>query len=156
LHDGDGPARIDQLFRRAGLANDAPSIGTLVGISPRRGEPSSLSIIGLLLVIGGLIAVAYFMLVFDTSVPVGEYGIDRVNNIGLLRDQQNGIIGGIVAAVVGGVLMFIAHSRGDFPVSAKTAPASDDRKCPHCAETIKADAVICRFCNRDVSQGTAG
>jgi hypothetical protein len=125
-------------------------------MSPRRGEPSALSIIGLLLVIGGLMAVAYFILVFDTSVPVGDYGIDRVNNIGLMRDQQNGIIGGIVAAVVGGVLMLIAHSRGDFPGSAKTAPASDERKCPYCAETIKAEAVVCRFCNRDVSQGAAG
>lgn len=27
---------------------------------------------------------------------------------------------------------------------------SDERTCPWCAETIKAAAVICRFCNRDV------
>lgn len=25
------------------------------------------------------------------------------------------------------------------------------KQCPYCAETIKADAIICRFCNRDVS-----
>ncbi len=34
-----------------------------------------------------------------------------------------------------------------------TPPAtaqSDERTCPWCAETIKAAAVICRFCNRDV------
>lgn len=24
------------------------------------------------------------------------------------------------------------------------------RRCPHCAETIKQDAKICRYCNRDV------
>ena len=24
------------------------------------------------------------------------------------------------------------------------------RKCPHCAETIKADAKVCRFCNREL------
>lgn len=38
------------------------------------------------------------------------------------------------------------------------APAqSDERTCPWCAETIKAAAVICRFCNRDVqSQPNAG
>ena len=26
----------------------------------------------------------------------------------------------------------------------------DSRKCPHCAETIKADARVCRFCNREL------
>lgn len=34
---------------------------------------------------------------------------------------------------------------------------SDERTCPWCAETIKAAAVICRFCNRDVQvQPNAG
>jgi hypothetical protein len=34
---------------------------------------------------------------------------------------------------------------------------SDERTCPWCAETIKAAAIICRFCNRDVQvQSEAG
>ena len=37
------------------------------------------------------------------------------------------------------------------------AAQSDERTCPWCAETIKAAAVICRFCNRDVQvQPNAG
>ena len=28
--------------------------------------------------------------------------------------------------------------------------APDERKCPYCAETIKKEAIICRFCNRNV------
>jgi len=28
--------------------------------------------------------------------------------------------------------------------------AEETRKCPHCAETIKIGATICRFCNREV------
>jgi hypothetical protein len=31
------------------------------------------------------------------------------------------------------------------------AAADDTRPCPHCAETIKRAARICRFCNRDVA-----
>lgn len=31
--------------------------------------------------------------------------------------------------------------------------AGDTRKCPHCAELIKAEARVCRFCGRDVEPG---
>lgn len=34
--------------------------------------------------------------------------------------------------------------------SAAHAAPTDTRPCPHCAETIKAAAVVCRFCNREV------
>ncbi|RYF36218.1 MAG: hypothetical protein EOO38_27975 [Cytophagaceae bacterium] len=29
--------------------------------------------------------------------------------------------------------------------------SGDYRKCPHCAEVIKAEANVCRFCQRDVA-----
>jgi tetratricopeptide (TPR) repeat protein len=50
----------------------------------------------------------------------------------------------------------IYRPRADRPASglilgdAAPAPQSDERACPWCAETIKAAAVICRFCGRDV------
>lgn len=36
-------------------------------------------------------------------------------------------------------------------MSDNETPAGDTRKCPHCAEWIKAEAVVCRYCGRDVT-----
>jgi hypothetical protein len=74
-----------------------------------------------------------------------------------------------LAVVVLGLLpAFIAHSRGHnfvlwwmlgaalFPLALiaafflKRDLAHSKRKCPHCAETIRAEATTCRFCGRDV------
>lgn len=35
-------------------------------------------------------------------------------------------------------------------------PRADERKCPHCAETIKTAAKICRFCDRPVVAMSGG
>ena len=66
------------------------------------------------LVSGGLVGATYFFFLFDTSVKVPEpnvFGIDRVNNIGLLADRQNGIVFCFGVAVVGGVIEYVVRSR---------------------------------------------
>jgi hypothetical protein len=35
------------------------------------------------------------------------------------------------------------------------AHVEDTKQCPYCAETIKAEAVVCRFCGRDLATGQA-
>jgi len=61
-----------------------------------------------------------------------------------------GFIGWIIAAVMQPTPQFEARRRmavqAAFPVQ-KSAPTRD---CPWCAETIKAAAIVCRFCGRDV------
>ena len=95
------------------------------GLRTPWGMLTLLTIIGLVVVIVGLIVVVGAMGT-DVSVPT-DYG-DRVNNIGLMNDQRNGIIGGIVVAVIGGVILVIAYSRGELDDWLKRGSAARGHK----------------------------
>jgi hypothetical protein len=51
--------------------------------------------------------------------------------------------------LAGGALVGLA-------VWAARRPKAAYRACPYCAETIRAEAVVCRFCGRDVAPSPAG
>jgi hypothetical protein len=39
-------------------------------------------------------------------------------------------------------------------LEARALAGGQDRKCPHCAEIIKQEAKVCRFCGRDVPEAS--
>ena len=74
---------------------------------------SGAKFLGLLMLVGGLIGMCYFMFQFDTSIATNitpPPGMDasmfpsRVNNLGLLADRQNGIVVSGIVAVLGLIL----------------------------------------------------
>src|SRR4030095_13533513 len=101
---------------------------------------------GVIVFVIGIIAAGYFFLFFDTSVafPRGEilgqaFGGGRVNNIGLIKDQQNGIIVSLAVAAIGAIMMLVPRRS-----------SGADMQCPYCAETIKAQVKACRFCGKEL------
>jgi hypothetical protein len=41
-------------------------------------------------------------------------------------------------------------SRGNSPITAATAHDENSKKCPFCAEDIRKEAIVCRYCGRDL------
>lgn len=103
-----------------------------------RGLGLAVLVLGVLAIVGALS--------MDVSVSTGA---GRVNNIGLIAQQQNYItIGGLMLLV--GAVMAIAGRRREVAAVA----SGDSRPCPMCAETIKVAAVKCKHCGSDVSDSS--
>lgn len=97
--------------------------------------------VGIIMFAAGVILFC-FAFTMDTSVEVNyssgnKHGLpDRVNNIGLMADKQNYIILSLVLIVLGAI-------------TAVTFDAKPEKICPKCAEKVKRDAKICRFCSNE-------
>ena len=66
------------------------------------------------------------------------------------------LLGGVIAGGILLALMSSGRSSSSPNLIAKSATtASDEMKCPFCAEMIKREAKICRYCGRDISNANA-
>jgi hypothetical protein len=84
----------------------------------------------------------------------------EVHNLDLADRRRNHLIGAGIT-ILSGILLFgfgsmqpTKETSQRLTVSNKRESPVDtqgtDRKCPFCAETIKQEAVVCRYCNRDI------
>ncbi len=124
--------------------------------------------IGIVLIaLGAFFLFRYYHM--DTTVTTEAkdfgYGITvpsvTVNNLGLMEERRNGMTMSGIAILIG-VILFVAGTMqetnnsgapirtADIDPTTSISVEHSTRKCPFCAEEIKAEAVVCRFCNRDV------
>lgn len=103
---------------------------------------------GIFAIIVGVIAVVA-ALAMDVSVSTGMGG--RVNNIGLIAQQQNYLMIGALITVAG-LLMVVFGGKKEASVQQITGASAnrDSRACPFCAEPIKHAAIKCKHCGADV------
>lgn len=103
------------------------------------------------LVIGlvGLIAT----LGMDTTVA-SSHGYDRIHNIGLMNEKQNFLLVSVAIAIAGVVVLVFGYRSEPSGQSSNKVPVNTNqatRTCPFCAEQIMAQAVLCRYCGRDIN-----
>jgi len=93
---------------------------------------------GQILTISSLVLTGYGMMI-DTSLETASG--ERILNLGLMHNQQNIFIGAGVAFVSGILLIGFSYKSSGMT-----------RICPFCAEDIKSNAKICRFCQKELPE----
>jgi len=56
----------------------------------------------------------------------------------------------LILSPVIGVIAALVVSPHTKNIEAQQVASGESRKCPYCAELVKSEAAVCRFCNRDL------
>ena len=76
------------------------------------------------------------------------------HNIGLMSEKQNLVILSIAITIIGVIVIGFGSEKAPAPigksaVSTNVGP-SGSRACPFCAEMVRPQAILCRFCNSKI------
>jgi hypothetical protein len=117
-------------------------------------------LIGILLVITGTIwAICTFNMkttvknggemvgsgIYSTYIPKQE-----IHNLELADKRRNHLLGAGVLFLSGTLLFGLESSQSRKGSPSNHSGSNQDRTCPFCAEAIKAEAKICRFCSKEL------
>lgn len=66
---------------------------------------------------------------------------------------NSGCVGLILGVLLGPIGILIAYFSSD-NIDVKRQKSGDTKKCPYCAEYVKADAIVCKHCGRTLGKNS--
>lgn len=85
----------------------------------------------------------YFLVWFGTSFAVGKVGQGR--SVGF----ATGFLLSLIFSPVVGIIVVLLMKPNPKLAQEQALASGSERKCPFCAELIKVEAKVCRYCGRD-------